>query len=59
MRTITADELGKILEEHRLWLDTEGATGARADLSDIDLRGANMTGAVFDPSPHVKSVETS
>jgi uncharacterized protein YjbI with pentapeptide repeats len=43
-------ELEKILNEHRLWLDTDGKQGARADLrkailQEADLHGLNLQGA--------------
>ena len=36
------EELEKILEEHKEWIDGKG--GKRADLSGTDLRGANLSG---------------
>ena len=38
-------ELDTVLEEHRLWLSTEGRSGQRAGLSGADLSGANLRGA--------------
>ena len=43
-------ELNEILEQHKLWLDSFGAKGERADLrradlSEADLRGADLSGA--------------
>ena len=35
----------KILEDHELWLDTEGKKGARANLKRADLSYANLEGA--------------
>ena len=35
----------KILEEHKLWLDSDGKQGARANLTDADLSGASLSGA--------------
>ncbi|WAX23198.1 pentapeptide repeat protein [Staphylococcus phage vB_SauM_VL10] len=32
MKTMTRKELNKILEEHELWLESNGAEGQRADL---------------------------
>jgi hypothetical protein len=43
MRTITAEELKKILEAHELWLQNQ--RGARADLIEADLSGADLSGA--------------
>jgi hypothetical protein len=37
------DELKTVLEQHALWLKSQG--GARADLRDADLRGAYLRGA--------------
>ena len=41
MRNISQEELKKILKEHELWLKREG--GKCADLSDVDLRCADLT----------------
>jgi len=35
-------ELNSILAEHRVWLDTQGTGGKRADLSGADLAGADF-----------------
>jgi hypothetical protein len=43
MRTYPQEELAKILELHREYL--LGNKGSRADLSDANLRGANLGGA--------------
>ena len=40
------EELEKILEEHKEWIDGKG--GKRADLSGTDLRGANLSEANLD-----------
>ncbi|QYC52038.1 pentapeptide repeat protein [Staphylococcus phage vB_Sau-RP15] len=55
MKTITQEELDKVLKEHKLWLDSNSEEGAKADLSytilrnanleDANLRGANLKGA--------------
>lgn len=42
LREVTPDELAEILERHKLWLDTEGEEGERADLQEANLRGANL-----------------
>ena len=39
------EELKKILEDHKLWLDSEEEEGARANLTGAYLRGANLKGA--------------
>lgn len=38
-------ELDKILDNHRLWLLTNGEKGERANLSEADLSGADLSGA--------------
>ena len=45
MKKITEEELKEILEQHRLWLDSNGKEGKRANLTGADLRRANLTGA--------------
>ena len=36
-------ELDKILDNHKLWLKTNGAEGERANLSSADLRSADLS----------------
>ena len=38
-------ELNKILEKHKLWIESNGVQGNCANLRDADLNGANLTGA--------------
>ena len=38
-------KLNKILDEHKLWLKTNGEQGKRANLSSADLRSANLSSA--------------
>ena len=45
MKKITEEELKEILEQHRLWLDSNGKDGKRAYLTSANLTGANLTGA--------------
>ena len=47
MRNITQEELDKIIEQHKHWLneDCEGWEGMKADLCDADLCGANLRDA--------------
>ncbi|WAX23373.1 putative pentapeptide repeat protein [Staphylococcus phage vB_SauM_VL10] len=45
MKTITKEELNKILEEHKLWLDSNEEKGNRADLSFTILRNVNLVDA--------------
>ena len=41
-------ELNKILEQHKVWLETYGADGARANLDRANLQGADLRGANLD-----------
>ena len=43
MRKISKEELEAVLAEHKLYIDSAGEKGAKADLSNIDLRGANLS----------------
>jgi len=45
MKKTTVTQLVDILAEHKLWLDTSGQGGKRADLSYADLKGADLKGA--------------
>ena len=45
MKKITEEELKTILEQHKLWLDSNKKEGKCADLSDADLTEAGFTGA--------------
>lgn len=47
MRTITQEELDKIVEQHQHWLkeDCEGWEDMKADLSWADLSGAKLSEA--------------
>ena len=47
MRKITQEELNKIIEQHKHWIneDCEGWEGMKADLYSADLTRANLTGA--------------
>ena len=45
MKKITEEELKEILEQHKLWLDSNGKEGKRADLSGADLRYATLSDA--------------
>ena len=40
-----ASELQEILDQHRLWLETNGVQGKLANLEGADLRGADLRGA--------------
>jgi uncharacterized protein YjbI with pentapeptide repeats len=39
------NKLDKILDNHKLWLDTNGNEGKRANLIEANLTGANLRGA--------------
>ena len=45
MTTYTETELQAVLEQHKLWLKSEGEEGQRAILNDADLRDADLRGA--------------
>ena len=45
MRQITKPKLDQILQQHKLWLESDGHEGARAHLEDADLRGSDLRGA--------------
>jgi hypothetical protein len=45
MEKITEKEPKTIIEQHKLWLNSNGKEGKRANLSDADLRGADLRGA--------------
>src|SRR4030042_758680 len=47
LRTITANELKIILDNHRLWLNDD-STGVRANLSFANLHSADLSSAVTD-----------
>lgn len=52
MKKIIQEELHKVLEEHKLWLDSNSEEGAKADLSYTilryaDLEDANLRGAIL------------
>ena len=44
MRKVSQEELAKILEKHKKWLDDD-PDGERADLSDADLSDADLSDA--------------
>ena len=47
LRKISEDELKRILDDHKLWLQSNESKGKRADLSDADLMGADLKDAVL------------
>ena len=44
MKKITKEELKTILEQHKLWLNSNGKEGKRADLTGANLTCTNLTG---------------
>jgi len=42
LRDVSPDELAKILEAHRKWVESEGKEGKMANLSLANLQGANL-----------------
>ena len=49
MRTITQEELDKIVEQHQHWIkeDCEGWEDMKANLKGANLKGANLAGAIL------------
>jgi fructose-specific phosphotransferase system component IIB len=47
MKTITATELKSILDQHQLWIETNGKEGVCANLTDANLAGANLRYAIL------------
>ena len=43
LRKISREKLNDVLEKHKLWLDTDGGDGERADLSYTDLRYVDLS----------------
>ena len=41
------EKLDKILKQHKLWLDSYGKKGKRANLTGADLRGADLSKAIL------------
>jgi hypothetical protein len=44
LRTLSTDQIERILGEHRLYLETERRQGCRADFGSADLSGLNFSG---------------
>jgi uncharacterized protein YjbI with pentapeptide repeats len=42
LREISEEELRKTLEDHKMWLESEGIEGSKADLRNVNLAGANL-----------------
>ena len=45
LREVSPEELERILEAHRKWVESEGKKGERADLLGANLQEANLFGA--------------
>jgi hypothetical protein len=45
LKTITQEELDKVLSDHKTWLDSHGDKGTRADLSLTDLSKFDLSGS--------------
>ena len=45
MKTITSEDLNRILEDHSKWIKSSGNDGIQADLIGANLIGANLSGA--------------
>lgn len=39
LRKLSAEEFRSVLDDHKIWLESEGSKGKRADLSDVNLAG--------------------
>ena len=63
IRELNDEELAKILAAHQVWLDTDGISGKRADLSGVvDLMGgrlarANLVGVTLPPALEFRELE--
>ena len=58
VRTRSGRDLGPVLAEHRLWLDSAGAEGQRLTLSGDDLAGTDLAGALL-PKATLRGVDLS
>ena len=45
MKTITSEDLNRILKDHSKWLKSSGSDGIQADLRKADLSNANLYGS--------------
>ncbi len=43
LREIGPEQLKEILEEHRMWVESDGKEGERADPSFANLKGADLS----------------
>ncbi len=48
MRNVSKQELDKILDNHKLWLSSNGEKGERANLRSADLSFANFEFCEFE-----------
>jgi uncharacterized protein YjbI with pentapeptide repeats len=44
LASISMIELAEVLDQHRIWVESAGETGAKADLSGVSLTKADLTG---------------
>jgi len=42
LRTVSQESLPDLLEQHRIWLATDGTRGQQANLQDADLHDAKL-----------------
>ena len=56
MKKLTQEQINKILEGHKHWLneDCKGWETMKADFSSCDLRGADLRGADLRGANHLK-----
>src|SRR6202011_5247400 len=52
-------ELAQILEEHKMWVESGGDEGAKADLTGANLAGADLTGVNLQDAILTKAKLTS
>jgi hypothetical protein len=51
LREVSPEELAKILEAHRKWVESEGKEGERAKLREANLQEADLSGAKLQKRP--------
>ena len=44
LASISMLELAEVLDQHRIWVESGGETGAKADLCGVSLAKADLTG---------------
>ena len=50
LRELSPEELNDILEAHRMWLESDGKQGQRADLSETMLARVDLPGVIVGTS---------